>query len=276
MSYRKKHIKHRIHKIRPKKSIFKRPGFWLILLPLVVFASFSYLLFFYSGLQINNIVVSGNQKAATEEIKNLVLENISKKIINLASLQASSKSILLADINNLSREISEKFPVVESAKIDKNYPQTLNITITERKQAATFCNASFGGEGRCYLIDGNGVIFEDSSKNPENMPVIWHPLGGEVSLGQSVLDKNAIGGVAKIEKMLKNNFQINIKDVLLPDSAELDVKTSEGWSIYFNLNSDIDLQITKVKLLLESEISEIARKSLKYIDMRFKDRAYYK
>lgn len=276
MSYRHKHIKRKIRKAKPRKSIFKRPGFWLILLLLVVLASFSYLLFFYPELQINNIVISGNQKINAGEIQNLVLENISQKIINLASLQVSSKSILLVSADNLCKEILEKFPVVENVRINKNYPQTLSIAITERKQVAVFCNASLGTEGKCYSIDKNGVIFEDSSGNPENMPVIWHPLGGEVSPGQSVMDKNAVSVVVKTEKMLKNNFQINITDVFLPDSSELDIKTSEGWSIYFNLGSDIDMQITKVKILLEDEISETARKNLKYIDMRFKDRAYYK
>jgi hypothetical protein len=42
------------------------------------------------------------------------------------------------------------------------------------------------------------------------------------------------------------------------------------------LDSDLDLQITKLNLLLKNEVSESARKTLQYIDLRFKDRAYYK
>lgn len=264
MSYRKRHIKHKIHKIRPRKSIFKRPVFWLIFLLTVIFTGSVYLIFFYSGFQINNIVISGNQKVNTEEIK------------NLASLHASSKSILFSNTNNLSKEILEKFPIVETADVNKNFPQTLVIFITERKQVAVLCNASPGEKGKCYLIDENGVIFENSAGNPENMPVIWHPMGGEIFFGQQVLDKNIAAAFIKAGETLKDIFQINITDIFLPDSNEMDVKTNEGWSIYFDPSSDIDLQITKVKLLLTGEISETARKNLKYIDMRFKDRAYYK
>jgi len=276
VSYRKRHIKHKIHKIKPRKSIFKRPAFWLAFFLAVIFSASVYLIFFYSGLQINSILVSGNQKVSAEELKNLVSKNISKNVINLANLHASTKSILLANTDNLSKEILEKFPIIETANVNKNLPQTLNVVITERKQAGIFCNASFGGEGRCYSIDENGVIFEDLTEIPADALVIWHPLGGQVVLAQNVLDKNIANAVVKTEKMLKDNFQIGAKNVILPNSGEMDIKTSEGWNIYFDPNSDIDLQITKVKLLLSGEISESARKNLQYIDMRFKDRAYYK
>jgi hypothetical protein len=58
----------------------------------------------------------------------------------------------------------------------------------------------------------------------------------------------------------------------------LDIKTNENWQIYFDLNSmsDTDLKIAKLNLLLNGEITPEIRKNLQYIDLRFKDRAYYK
>ena len=59
----------------------------------------------------------------------------------------------------------------------------------------------------------------------------------------------------------------------------MNVTTDGGWQIYFNVGSgdpDIDSQITKLNLLLNETINPDARKTLQYIDLRFKDRAIYK
>ena len=55
----------------------------------------------------------------------------------------------------------------------------------------------------------------------------------------------------------------------------LNIETSENWEIYFNLDSETDLQIAKMNLLLKDEIPVSVRKTLQYINLRF-NRAYYK
>ena len=84
--------------------------------------------------------------------------------------------------------------------------------------------------------------------------------------------------IYEIEKNLKDNFQINLSDALISTPIRLDIKTGEGWQIYFNTDTDSDItsQLTKLDLLLQKEISAESRQSLQYIDLRFKDRAYYK
>jgi hypothetical protein len=74
---------------------------------------------------------------------------------------------------------------------------------------------------------------------------------------------------------LKDNFQINLEEALVTSPLRLDVNTSENWRIYFDLgpDSDINLQLTKLNLLLNGGISTASRKTLRYIDLRPKDRA---
>ncbi len=71
-------------------------------------------------------------------------------------------------------------------------------------------------------------------------------------------------------------MKLKIEEFNISSPTRLDVKTIEGWWVYFSTAFDIDLQITKLNLLLEKEISQEDRGVLKYIDLRFKDRAYYK
>jgi hypothetical protein len=58
----------------------------------------------------------------------------------------------------------------------------------------------------------------------------------------------------------------------------MDTTINEGWQIYFSLDpdSDINTQLVKLNLLLSGEIPLENRKNLEYIDLRFKDRAFYK
>jgi len=109
------------------------------------------------------------------------------------------------------------------------------------------------------------------------MPIITQTLNSnDIFTGESVVDRNVISAISKIEKNLKDNFQIDIKEALVSNPLRLDIKTNENWQIYFDLNSDTNLQIIKLNSLLKNEISQTSRASLQYIDLRFKDRAYYK
>lgn len=261
MSYRKKHIKNKIHKITPKKSISKRPIFWFfsLFLVLVIIAAYFYL--FFSGFQIKNIIISGNKKVLSKDIENLVTVEINKKF---------TKSIFLTNPPELQKVILNAFPIIESVIIEKQLPQNINLKIEERKPVAVYCSP-------CFLIDKNGVIFEETQDTSQNMLVLKQSINNtEPFLGESVIEKNIMNVILKIEKNLKENFQINIKEAFLSNPLRLDIITSENWKIFFNLEADTDLQIIKLSTLLKDEVTQTKREGLQYIDLRFKDKAYFK
>jgi hypothetical protein len=96
-----------------------------------------------------------------------------------------------------------------------------------------------------------------------------------VFTGEDVVAQNIINAISKIQKSLKDNFQIDLKEALVASSVRLNVTTSENWQIYFDLSpeSDINLQLTKLNLLLNGGMSADSRKNLRYIDLRPQDRA---
>lgn len=281
MPYRKRHIKSKIHKIRLQKSIFKMPIFWILNLVVVIVLSVLYFLIFFSGFQVENIIISGNEKIPSKNIEKLAYANINKKIIGIGKLNLMSKSIFLVNSQKLQQEILSRFPVAEAVAVEKKLPQTISLKITEKKPVAIFCSSA-GSEqasAKCFFIDKNGVIFEElqSLAQRQDMPIITQTLNSnDIFTGESVVDRNVISAISKIEKNLKDNFQIDIKEALVSNPLRLDIKTNENWQIYFDLNSDTNLQIIKLNSLLKNEISQTSRASLQYIDLRFKDRAYYK
>ena len=261
MSYRRKHIRNKIHKIKPKRSILKRPIFWIGLFLFIIVSATCYILFFYPKFRIDNIMISGNQKVQTENIKSLVSNNIKKQSIFLINTAAISKEVL----NN--------FPIINNIKIDKKLTSTLTVEISERSPVGVFC------QDKCFLIDENGVIFEQIQDVPQEMFIVRQQVEeSKVFIGGQVIEQNIIKAVSSLEKNLRDGFEINIKEAIVVNPSQLNIKTDENWQAYLSLDqdSDINLQITKLNLLLKGEITPEARKKLEYIDLRFKDRAYYK
>lgn len=272
MSYRKKHIKKKIYKLKKsnKKSIIKRPVFWIGLSFLIIFLSLFYLFIFSPKFQLKEIEVSGNEKVRTECIQDFVWLKTAGKV---------SKSIFLVNHKNLSKEILANFPEIEMVKISKKLFGTLNIEITERKPFGAFCGYSSAEnqKEKCFVIDETGIIFKPLPEMSENMLVLRNPLNlKELFTGEKVIAENVMAMISKIKKNMEDDWKINIEEAVISTPTRLDIKTSEKWQIYFNLESDINMQIEKVNLLLNNEISADDRKNLNYIDLRFKDKAYYK
>lgn len=272
MSYRKSHIKNRIYKTRPRKSIFKKLWFWILLLFLIIILSALYFLLFYPGLQIKNIVISGNEKVSTQDLQNIISNYSNTGLVKFWNFQIISRSIFLVNTDNLDKEILKQFPIIEKIKIDKNFPQTLMLGVTERKPIGIYCTNG----GQCFLIDQNGIIFEKLSTNPENLTIVRQVTeNGEVFTGENVVSQNVMDAVYKIQKSLKDNFQIDLKEALVASPVRLNVKTNENWQIYFDLSEgfDINFQITKLNLLLNKQNTPADRKNLRYINLIPKDRA---
>jgi len=274
MSYRRKHVKNKIYNNRPKKSIFKMPIFWYSLLVLIIVGTGFYFLLFFPNFQVNNITINGNQKISSENLKNIVDQEVNKKPIGFAGWNLYSKSIFLVNTEELQKQILNTYSEIKIASVTKNLPQDLAVNIEERKQFAIFCQNE-----KCFNIDEGGVIFENSSTTAQDTFIVRQNINlQDAFVGENVIEENIMRAISKIEKDLKGNFQINLAEALISTPIRLDVKTGEGWQIYFNIDtdSDIGLQLTKLNLLLKDEIASETRQKLEYVDLRFKDRAYYK
>jgi len=269
MHYRQKHINPKIRNLRPKQIFFKKPLFWVIFTGIVLLAIL-YFALFWQKLQIQEIQILGNEKIQTEEIKNIAQTQISRKLFNAGLFSVSSKSILTLDKKGLTQNIFTLFPGIKEVVVEKKYPQSVILTVKERKPFAAFCQSL----EECFLMDEEGVIFEVLQYIPEGMFIISSTDDKEIALGQTVIEKNIIKSVAKIKEDLENNFQLGIGEVLV--SSPLIVKTSENWRIYFDKDLDMNAQIAKMNALLKDEIPQGTRKNLEYIYLQYKDRAYYK
>lgn len=274
MKNRRHHIKKNIRRLKPKKPFFKKSSFWLIILFLIIASSFFYLLVFFSKLQVSSIIVLGNNNVQSEALQKIAWNNINKKIITLGNWKLISKSIFLTGPKTIEKNVLDKFSQIENVKVSKKFPQTITIQVNERTPFAIFCQTD---DRSCFYIDENGIIFEVLEQIPKNISVIRQLIDDkDVFTGEKVIEKKIIDTISNIKRNLEDNFQIDVKSAIISTPLRLNIETSENWQIYFNLDSETDLQIAKMNLLLKDEISESNRKALQYIDLRFKARAFYK
>ncbi|OGZ72605.1 MAG: hypothetical protein A2908_03645 [Candidatus Staskawiczbacteria bacterium RIFCSPLOWO2_01_FULL_38_12b] len=273
MSYRKKHIHPKIKGLKKKKVFFKKPLFWVCFAMLLCMAAGGALIWL-PQFQIKHIEISGNNNTNQEDIRAIARSLGNTTLFSLGKFQIVTKTIFLADTQKINTAILAAFPAIENAEVKKSLFETILITVKERTPYALVCPQERDFTNGCFLLDENGVIFQPQEPAQGNFITILATEHATWALGQGIIEKSTINAISKIQKNLKNNFQIDISQVNVSDP--LIVTTSENWKIYFDPNSDIDLQITKMNTLLNNQITKSARKSIQYIYLQYKDRAYYK
>lgn len=90
------------------------------------------------------------------------------------------------------------------------------------------------------------------------------------------IDKNRIDFVLKIKEMVEKNIEdlkVDRFEFLDPQVSDLRAHTDKDYFIYFDQENDLDLQIINLRTILEQKLKN---QQPRYIDLRYKDRVYYK
>ncbi len=107
MKNRRHHVKNKVRHLKTKKPIFKKSIFWIVVLSLIIIFLFLYLFIFFSKIQVNSIIVSGNNSVQSKALENIAWNNVNKKIIALGNWNLISKSIFLTEHKIISKKRSE-------------------------------------------------------------------------------------------------------------------------------------------------------------------------
>ena len=240
MAYRYK----KSYRIKRKKSVLKNRFFWFGILLLAVIGGISYFLFLSGIFQVKKVMVDGGVKWE-ENIRPLV----------------PPKNIFFINTSKTEKDISGKFPQIAEIKVRRSFPDALKISVIERTAQALWCE-----EEKCFLMDGGGGMFGESQSETSLI---------KITGAKELLGKEKISEILEIQVKLKNVLVATTTGAVIVSEERLNVKTSEGWEIYFNTADDLDWQVQELALVLEKQITPEKRRNLEYIDLRF-SRVYYK
>jgi cell division septal protein FtsQ len=234
-----------------------------------------YLLFFSPFLLVSKINITGTEELDPGLIKDVIDVEISGKYLNAIP----ANNIILLDRGKLKKIIENKFKKIEKAEVKKNFPETLNILITERKSMLVLCSV-----GKCFIIDNTGVPYASadftSNELQENELLVLNDNGNkEIKLNNPALTAVYMQYLLDIKDKLKNDLDIDIdKNYHTPQLVSGDIRavTTEGWTIYFDSSLPIQKEIDTLKVVLIEKIGEDRRNNLEYVDLRTDNKVYYK
>lgn len=212
------------------------------------------------------LVVTGEPKVSNQAIKSLIENKLENKILFFRT-----KAVFLVKLDEIKKDILNSFPQVADVEIHRGFPDSLNVVVTERTGLVVWC-----WEEKCFFADNEGIIFEESPTETDLIKIINKQNQKPSILGEKSIEKEELSKILAIENELKSGLKIPIKEFLISSADKLIVVAAENWEIYFNLEKDIQWQITKLRAVLEEEIPKDRRKDLEYIEVRFRNFAPFK
>lgn len=238
---------------------------------LVIFFGLVYFFFYSPIFLFNKIQISGLRDIPTEEINNLIKDQQSQRRF----LIFKQSNFFIFSKKKLNEQLSAKY-VLSNLIIKKRLLHTLKIYLQEKTSTLTWITGD-----KFYYLNLEGQVISEvpfGSPNP-NFPKIYDESNKSVSNGQTVIQPAQIRFIIDVLTQLPLKIgDITVNSFRLPNNGNDEIKmaTNQGWQVYFNANLTVASQLEKLALVYEKKIKGGELKDLKYVDLRFGDKVFYK
>lgn len=274
---------HRLYRGVPKRGQREKRGrasrfiFWFLFL--IFLAVSLYILFFSTQLDIDTVIVEGNQNILTADITDKVNAALNGKYYKYLS----KRNFFFASKSEIARTLEGGFSRLEVSEVEKKFPKTIFVRVKERQPELIWCSG-----GVCYLVDKEGLIYsgvngtEGDLKNNNQLAII-DDNAKPVDIGLTRIDQSFIDYLKEIDVVLTDDLHFNLGDSYhTPALASQEIYAriaepdSDGWTL--KLSSNISPPDTKkiIETILEKDINNNQLKSLDYLDLSVKGKVYYK
>ncbi|OHA58562.1 MAG: hypothetical protein A2571_02215 [Candidatus Vogelbacteria bacterium RIFOXYD1_FULL_44_32] len=240
----------------------------------------------HPSLQIKEIIITGNQKVETTDIRRAVEANLTGSYFYIFP----KNNFLLYPQAEIRRQISRISGYIYDADIGVSNFHTLNIKISERQAKYIWCGDS-ASTSSCYLADQTGLIFSSAPGISKNImftiysPLPTNPQGKKplTTAGFAKLDE-AVGALPAILDFVglkrsdvgavrvsgDNDYFFIIEDIAS--------RGPEEWELRFKAESQLSAIASYLKALWQSAEfqAERSNSALDYVDLRFGKKVYYK
>ncbi len=243
------------------KSSNSKNKLWYKILSIVFLIGLLFFLYWFtygSLWKINNIEIVGAKHTDIEILKTDIY-NISEK---KKFLIIPNNHILFLSNKKVIAHILETYPSVENVEISKTKERDVVITIKDRMPMGVWCDEN------CFFFDDLGILFKKSYNYTGAVYTRWRSVpSGSLKFYDKVLCLDIC-----IDKTFVNFLSQNkIKEVSI-DGDDLRMYTEYGFSIKALNNASTTMR----NIALFSKEYRGDLKTLEYVDVRFKDKIFYK
>ena len=256
-------------KKRKKRIIFSI--LYAVVAVLFIIAIF-YAIFFTKYFEIKNIEFYGNELVSEKDLM-LSYNNVIKE----DSSFLARKNIIIFPSSTLEDSIKKSFRRVKNLTVTKKFPDTLEISIDEFKPTGIACKTINMLDSECFYFDYEGIIFNNSPVIiGESLLFIYDEgISGE-NLPYKKYTEESIKFINAFKKLIVSEINITPKYFKFEDKYnDIELGTKSGFKIFLSQDNSYVEQAYSIVSVVQNEIKEDVV-NLDYIDLRIKNRAYYK
>lgn len=246
----------------PTKKIF-------IFTLLVIFVGTIFWFAFMSGyFRVKNLIITGNQNIKQKDIEEALNSILYSNIL--------SNNILFFKTGSTGQKILDQFKEIKNIEVTKKLPSTLKIKIDERNPSIILQSGD-----KKYLIDADGSVFSEYNQQDQKysgLPLVNDLTKPQVKDNQKVLSISFVSFIQQLVNKLPQKAGLTVDTIIIHETLyEIEVKTKEGPTVYFDTSRNIDIQLSYlVKVLEEIKKNGVVLKNVDYIDLRLPDKLFYK
>lgn len=247
--FRKSEIVSRTQKNeKPKLHINWKPfkaAFYLALLVGVV-----YFCFFSNVFKI--------KKVETEGIKSVEISDYLNQTL-------VGKNIILFLPGSYLSNLSQRFPILQEARIVRGLPSTVKVIISERSQVMIWCTDI------CYNIDSQGYAYQQIPR-PTNQSYVSDSSGIKLDQGTRVTSPAFIDFfLSAVDRM--NQMGLGVGEAKIEQTTfKVSFLTKDGFLVILDSSSSFDRQMSALQQVLDKNRADIKQ----YADVRVEGAAYIK
>ena len=198
--------------------------------------------------RVSDIQVAGNQRTSSDSVV---------ETVNLIG-----ESMFTADLLTAQKDLY-KLPLVASVKVERSWPNTVKITIEERKAWGTWVQ-----DGVNYTIDREGVVL-GTDPAPAGSPVIRSSEDGSRVQGERV-DYQAVDAAAEIYEKLPRQLGTTVTEVAFVAGKGVQVTTANNQTALFGDSSSISYKLAVWAALAQQAAAQ--KISYTTVDLRYGNR----
>ena len=213
--------KNQKHKSRKRKKKALAAFFAVLFITATVLGVLSVTYFF----KITTINIEGNLTYTSDEI------------INSASIDVGDNLLILSE-KDISSKLSKRLPFIDSVKLEKTYPDSLKITVTETKEEICFKT-----KDKAYSANLDGKILKEYDAVPITLTFISVSDNTSFSLGEKVEFATELeANVAQEYLRMLGQYDFNINFINMTDPYDSYLKVENRFVVKMGSSSNLEFK----------------------------------
>lgn len=243
----------------------------LFLLAIIVGSGllFGWLVFATDVFVVQAVTVLDARDHTAQAIKNIVEAE--------QGIGSQTSNIFFIQTDSIANKITRELPQIRTVHVLRKLPSTLRVVVQEKQPTVLLVS-----NGNYYFVDDMGVPFEEASL--EKLPGIILPIvknddvNAKVTIGAPAIATSFVSFITQVQQELPDIVGAEVAEIHIPSLAarEVHVLLSSNWRLLFDVTREPAGQLEVLKRVVTELITPEEQTQLEYIDLRIKDRVYYR